>query len=306
VDLTHSDDENPLPPAAGLNNNKCFEIRWFQGCEECEVEKVLTSVTEEVWGNSNNMPYGYLAKVLNDSKNYIFVARKKTKVCSLFAFRFSGKQGEDATVMLLWTRNGWRRKGLRTSLMREGINFLADQSHLNAGTSIAKPSRYVFSSQNWTMTEHNIVGIRLKDLRETLEAKGKHAANGDVRDFATAIPNDIIETCRSHKKEKTPRSSYGKRSQEANDGIQEDSKMPALPKKLCVHKLEETNESTTAAASSDTKTVIERLRAMEKDWFPEPQTGKLKQRIVNLEKKIGAKVNSGNFEDRLRHLEDLM
>jgi len=113
--------------------------------------EILSRLSSDEWERGGNpMPYKYLAKVMENTKNIIFIGKIGEEVCSIFAFMHSGYRENDATVTLLWTKQIHRRKGFSTRVMHQGIKILVnDSSYMMSGTNPTEDSRRLFESPSW-------------------------------------------------------------------------------------------------------------------------------------------------------------
>lgn len=169
-----------------------FGIDILQGHPATACEEILPHIPETVWKQDNPMPYKYLRKVLESTQNNVFVGKIGEEICSIFSFCYSGMRDCDATVTLLWTKQNYRRKGFSTRLMHEGIQFLANDSHIMAGTSTTERSRRLFASQSWNRVDGHFA-VELHALRKTLENKSRCKSTGSDSDWEASIDDDLIE-----------------------------------------------------------------------------------------------------------------
>lgn len=147
--------------------------------------KLVSCIPEDVWHHKNPIPYKYFEKVLEDTRNNIFIGERTsnekkgkdgntTEICSIFAYRTSGFDQKDATVTLLWTKTDQRRKGFSTQLIRFGIQFLTDDSLIMSGAApTTKYSECLFESQRWDKVDGHGFLVGIQKLRRTLEEKGR-------------------------------------------------------------------------------------------------------------------------------------
>ena len=170
----------------------CFGIDILQGHPTTACAEILPQIPETVWKQDNPMPYKYLRKVLESTQNNVFVGKIGEEICSIFSFCYSGMKDCDATVTLLWTKQCYRREGLSTRLMHEGIQFLVNDSHIMAGTSTTEPSRRLFASQNWNRVD-GLFAVKLDELRKSLQNKSRCKSTGSDNDWEASIDADIIE-----------------------------------------------------------------------------------------------------------------
>jgi len=169
-----------------------------------EAEATLSQISQADWGcrrSNNYMSYAYLEKSLRDLKNYVFVGRcaDPEAICCLFIYRFTGRDSQDATIVLLWTKETWRRKGFCTKIMHEGIRFLDNQAMMMGGTSTTPASRAVFRSQQWDGINVGIPAVLLNDLRKTLEQKHLEKGTGEHREWEVDIPSRVLEYYRARR-----------------------------------------------------------------------------------------------------------
>jgi len=158
-----------------------------------DVENIIS---EKDWGHGagcNHMPFVYMANALSNLKNDILVGKIRDEVCSLFVFRVTSR--DDATIVLVWTKEGYRRRGFSSRLMQEGIGFIVDQAFINGSTSTTPDSRALFQSQKWASIDNDMLAVQLKDLRKRLEAKCDQKGTGyATNDWEEQIPDSVIES----------------------------------------------------------------------------------------------------------------
>ena len=179
--------------AASLRVVNGFEVHILQGDPNTREIILPHGISEDHWKQGNPMSYRYLENVLESTQNNIFVGKMRGEICSLFCFCHTGSRGkEDATVLLLWTKFSHRQKGLSTCLMHEGIQFLANGSHIMSGSRPTELSRRVFVSQNWKRVGDHFA-TELRALRETLQIKCNQKGTGSDSDWGASIKNTTIE-----------------------------------------------------------------------------------------------------------------
>ena len=71
---------------------------------------IIKGVQQRHWELENPILYNYLQQVLANRKNHIFVGKFGTSICALYAFRFTGRTLNDATIALFWTHQKHRKK----------------------------------------------------------------------------------------------------------------------------------------------------------------------------------------------------
>jgi hypothetical protein len=156
-------------PTDDLRNK--FKILKVRGGTNSETDRILLRVLEQEWGKGNPIPYKHLESVCSDPKNHIFVGKIGEEICTIFAYCHSGKDGNDATVVLVWTKRSHRRMGYCSVVMRAGIAHLWNDSRLMSGTSVSSSSRMLFESQNWSRIDKDMLTVEVRALKKTLDEK---------------------------------------------------------------------------------------------------------------------------------------
>lgn len=200
-----------------------LEVNIFQGSVGIR-EKITSKLSEDVWGQENFVPYRYLEKVLADEECYIFVGSLNGgRICSLFAFCFTGLKKTDACIKLEWTKHEYRRRGFITKLTHEAICFLVDDAILSSGETTPNGA-LVCRSQGFKELSKGMFCSSLGNLRKaiSLSLKGKTKLEDNTFDWSFVIPaaevddegNDIIAVygkCCKRKKESSSEGSSKKR-----------------------------------------------------------------------------------------------
>ena len=135
-------------------------------------DEIIKGVQQRQWELDNPMPYNYYQKVLAHRKNHIFVGKFGKSICALYAFRFTGRTLNDATIALIWTHQKHRKKGYLTRLMYAASLFLVDNSYTSSDHSTSVHSQQFFRNQNWNEVSLGMsFAIETKKLRQTIMKK---------------------------------------------------------------------------------------------------------------------------------------